>query len=239
MNFINKVLDKVVEKAKKNNKHVCPICYHELSFDEFMIFKKEHLICPRCKSLDRHRVIYMFLLKKTDLFDDCHKKLLHISPCLTLCELFKMLYNVNYFPIGLNKQCTQVMDITNILYEDNVFDKFICSHVLEHVLDDDLAIQELYRVLSVGGWGLINVPIKKDKTFEDNSIVTPKDRKKHFGQYDHVRVYGKDFYKKLERHGFKVEIFESKDFLTEDEMLLFNVIRKKRGKGKSIIYCTK
>ena len=92
-------------------------------------------------------------------------------------------------------------------FEDNFFDFILCNHVLEHIVDDTKAMKELYRVLKRKGTAILQVPINvgRDRTFEDNNITTKKERIEKFGQYDHVREYGLDYYKKLESIGFSVE----------------------------------
>ncbi len=239
MNFNEKLLNSIAEKAKSRDKNICPICLSELNFNEFLVFKNEHLRCPKCYSVDRLRMLYMFLFKKTDLFKKNSSRILHLSPFFYFCYIFKRLYKEKYITAGLNEYCDIQMDIRDIKYKDKSFDVFICSHILEHVENDDKAMQELYRVLSFGGWGIISVPIKGNNTFEDNSILTPEDKEKYFGQKNHVRFYGIDICKKLEKHGFKVKTFESRDFLTEDEIELFNLSRKKLDCKVPIIYCEK
>jgi len=98
------------------------------------------------------------------------------------------------------------MDITAIPFNDHTFDVILCSHVLEHVQDDRKAISELYRVLKPGGWAILMVPIDLDRatTFEDPSVIDPKERERLFGQHDHVRWYGRDFLTRLEQAGFIV-----------------------------------
>ena len=91
------------------------------------------------------------------------------------------------------------VDITDLPFDDESFDLILCSHVLEHVHDDRLAMRELRRVLKPDGWALLLVPISADVTFEDPSIVRPSDRLRLFGQADHVRRYGPDYVDRL-RH---------------------------------------
>lgn len=98
-------------------------------------------------------------------------------------------------------------DICDLPFEDNSYDFILCNHVLEHISDDTKAMQELYRVLKKGGTAILQIPqdLEREKTFEDDSITDPKERAKIFGQYDHVRVYGRDFFDKLREIGFSVE----------------------------------
>ncbi|UUZ86362.1 class I SAM-dependent methyltransferase [Paenibacillus sp. P26] len=101
------------------------------------------------------------------------------------------------------------MDITNLPFEDGRFDVFICDHVLEHVIDDMQAMRELHRVLKVGGWGIVQVPIalNLESTYEDASVTSPEERQEVFGQRDHVRIYASDFTTRLKTAGFRVNIF--------------------------------
>lgn len=113
------------------------------------------------------------------------------------------------FTEGYNySSLVQKLDVTNISYEDNYFDFIICNHVLEHVDDDIKAMKEIYRVLSGNGKAILGVPIsfKIDRTFEDSEITSTKQREITFGQFDHVRIYGKDYVNRLESSGFSVEM---------------------------------
>ena len=137
----------------------------------------------------------------------------------------------------------EIIDIQNIPYEDNYFDLIYCSHILEHVPDDRKAIQELYRVLKPGGTALILVPINgiafelpydENKTLEDERINTDELREKYYGQFDHVRLYGKDFKQRLIESGFKVS---SDDFIKK---LGFETVeRYALIRDENIFECTK
>ena len=116
-----------------------------------------------------------------------------------------------------------VMDLTGIKYPDNSFDVIYCSHVLEHIQDDRKAMSELHRVLRPGGWALLQVPIILEKTFEDPSVQTPEERKRVFGQSDHVRAYGKDYRDRLEQAGFVVTIDSFAGRITEERALFLGL----------------
>jgi SAM-dependent methyltransferase len=127
------------------------------------------------------------------------------------------------------------MDITNIQYPAKTFDVILCSHVLEHVIDDKGAIREIFRVLKDNGWAILLVPISSDRTFENPSISSPADRIKIFGQQDHVRRYGPDYVDRLREAGFNVEIFKVNDLVQGGDV-------EKMGLNSSsgeIFYCTK
>lgn len=145
--------------------------------------------------------------------------------------------NLNYTTTDLNSPIADVKaDICNLPFKDNEFDFIICNHVLEHIPDDTKAMMELYRILAPGGTAILQVPYKADldTTFEDDSITDPKERAKIFGQYDHVRVYGMDYFTKLESIGFNVEAVDYTSTLTSEE-----VEKHKLPKGELIPVCRK
>jgi len=212
----------------KGNKYYCPYCKH--SFKKMLpdgfdlpVIKEKHIIgsgyrknctCPRCFSKDRDRLIYLFLKNKTEIFSS-HNKILHIAPEAWLKELFQRIPDIDYTsgvkkisPMGYYyDRMIREVDITNLEMKDNLYDVVICNHVLEHIIDDEIAISEIYRVLKPGGWAILQVPISAslEKTYEDSSIISKRGREMHFGQFDHVRIYGQDYPKRLEQAGFKVE----------------------------------
>jgi ubiquinone/menaquinone biosynthesis C-methylase UbiE len=118
------------------------------------------------------------------------------------------LNNLHYTTTDLNSPLADVKaDICDLPFEDNSFDFILCNHVLEHIPDDTKAMQEIYRILTPGGTAILQIPqdLSREKTFEDDSITDPAERAKIFGQYDHVRVYGRDYFDKLREVGFRVE----------------------------------
>lgn len=167
-------------------------------------------LCPVCNSLDRERLLYLYLLNKTNVFTD-KLKLLHIAPEAGLSRVIKKHSNIDYLTSDINSNTVMVkMDITKIDLPDNSFDVIICNHVLEHIIDDKKAMHELHRVLKLGGWGILQVPISLSisKTFEDSSVVIPEKREEVFGQSDHVRIYALDYVDRLEESGFNVAQFK-------------------------------
>ena len=212
----------------KGDKYYCPYCEHSFTkmlpdgfkldvIEEKQIIGsgyRENCTCPRCFSKDRDRLIYLYLKNKTDIFIAPHK-VLHIAPEAWLKELFLRNPDIDYTS-GVKKvtkmgyyydRMIRELDITNLEMRDNLYDVVICNHVLEHIIDDEQAISEIYRVLKPGGWAILQVPISAtlEKTYEDKTIISKRGREKHFGQFDHVRIYGQDYPKRLEKTGFKVE----------------------------------
>jgi SAM-dependent methyltransferase len=166
--------------------------------------------CPVCKSFDRERLLYLFLRHNTNIFAE-PQALLHVAPEPRLAELLRDIPSIDYLTADIHSAGVMVvMDITNIQYGDCRFDSIICNHVLEHIVDDRKAIQELHRVLKPGGWAILQVPLSMtlERTYEDSDITTEQDRERIFGQTDHVRIYAADYRDRLEEAGFKVDIFD-------------------------------
>jgi SAM-dependent methyltransferase/MoaA/NifB/PqqE/SkfB family radical SAM enzyme len=164
--------------------------------------------CPRCGSLERHRLLWLYLKERTNFFTD-RLKVLHIAPEKIYQDAFQALPNLDYVSADISSPLAMIMmDITDIPFDEKMFDVIICSHVLEHVPDDRKAMRELYRVLKPDGWGILQVPIdmNRDATFEDPTISDPAERQRLFGQDDHVRWYGRDYAERLKESGFNVSI---------------------------------
>ena len=216
----------------------CPAC--GLTFRTFItagIPLRENVKCPKCESFERGRLMWLYLTETTHLFKNCSEiKLLHFAPERFLHEKFSKLQNIKYFPCDLfperyifgTKPKVAKSDITRIPFDDNSFDVILCSHVLEHIPDDALAMSELYRVMKPGGWGIFQVPIDHnlDKTYEDFSITTPEGRTKAFGQSDHVRQYGNDYKNRLENAGFTVAMDDFVTKYSEKEIFRFGLDKK-------------
>ncbi|WP_281540908.1 class I SAM-dependent methyltransferase [Maribacter aestuarii] len=168
---------------------------------------RENVLSPSTLSLERHRLLWLYLKNETTFFK-APAKVLHFAPEQAFYKRFKRLTNINYTTTDLNSPLADVKaDICNLPFAENSFDIILCNHVLEHIPDDEKAMQELYRVLKHNGWGIFQIPqdINRQETFEDDSITDKKERAKIFGQYDHVRIYGTDYFDKLRSVGFKVE----------------------------------
>ncbi|MFT6856972.1 MAG: SAM-dependent methyltransferase [Cyclobacteriaceae bacterium] len=186
----------------------CPVC--ESEFKKFLPYGRQsrpNALCPTCLALERHRLIWLYLKRKTDFFT-AKRKMLHIAPELSFMDRFEALPDLEYITGDIESPLAKVkMDIHDIPFEENTFDVIFCNHVLEHVADDIKAMQEMRRVLKPGGWAILQVPFfypLKETTYTDDSITNPKEREKHFGQDDHVRMYGKDYGQRLASSGFKV-----------------------------------
>jgi SAM-dependent methyltransferase len=215
----------------------CPVC--EKGSRKFATFgnpPRENAKCPSCGALERHRLIWLYFSKMTNLFDGTPKKILHVAPEKCFEPKLRKRFGESYITADLLSPRAKVkMDITDIQYPDETFDVIYCSHVLEHVPDDKKAIREFFRVLKQDGWAILVVPITADRIIEDPSIVTPAERLRVFGQEEHVRRYGPDFAGRLREADFKVRVSRVSDLFKPEEILRMGLPRA----SEETYYCTK
>nr|WP_315140019.1 methyltransferase domain-containing protein [uncultured Flavobacterium sp.] len=191
--------------------------------------QRNNVLSPSTLSLERHRLLWLYLNEQTDFFKselvsdssftntkriklrdaetNSALKVLHFAPEQAFYKLFRNQKNLEYTTTDLFSPLADVKaDICDLPFEDNQYDVILCNHVLEHIPDDTKAMQELYRVLKPGGMAILQIPqdLSRAATFADDSITDQKERAKIFGQYDHVRIYGRDYFDKLRSIGFKV-----------------------------------
>jgi len=216
----------------------CSVCGSE--FRKFLPYGRsgrDNALCPNCLALERHRLIYLYLQRKTNFFKD-NLKLLHVAPEYCFIDRFEKMKNLDYITADIESPLAKVkMDIHQIPFEDNTFDVAFCNHVMEHVDDDIKAMSELYRVLKPGGWAIIQSPQdwSRATTFEDPTITDPKEREKHYWQDDHLRLFGRDYGKRLEKGGFKV----TEDRFVMNELTPEEVKRFALPANEVIYFCRK
>lgn len=218
------------------NKVECPVCNSK--YRKFLPYgrntsSRENALCPSCLSLERHRLMALYMKRKTNFYS-ANLKVLHVAPEYCFIDRFEQMKNLDYITADIESPLAKVkMDIHQIPFEDNTFDVAFCNHVMEHVDDYILAMSELHRVLKPGGWALIQSPqdMKYEVTYEDPTITDPKEREKHFLQNDHLRLFGRNYGRELEKGGFKV---------TEDRFVMDELTREEVQRyslpGEEIVY---
>lgn len=234
----------------------CPVCKKEaesfmplpeqfkgkvvIKGKEYIAYKEAEMLnykeysCPHCGASDRERfyAIYMqnLFFKEYNVED---VKMVHFAPEASLKNFLNQHAFNEYRTADLMMEgVDDKEDLTELNYDDNYFDFFICSHMLEHIPDDKKAMQELYRILKPGGKGILVVPILLglDETYEDPSIVSEEERLLHFWQEDHVRMYSKKGYlARLKQVGFSVKEYGAKEFSNE-------LLNKVAITSRSILY---
>ncbi|MBT5932639.1 MAG: methyltransferase domain-containing protein [Flavobacteriales bacterium] len=216
----------------RGNKVECPVC--ERSFSKFLSYgsnvaHRENVLCPYDLTLERHRLMWLYLTRKTDFFSAESLKVLHIAPEQCFLTLFKKQKNLDYTTADLVSPIADIhFDLHDIPLEDNQYDVIFCNHVMEHVDDPIRCMSELNRVMKPGGWAIMQVPqdMSRAETYEDKSITSPEEREKHFWQKDHVRLFGKDYPSYLEKAGFKVEEFDLNTEFDATEVVKFRLMKK-------------
>ncbi len=193
----------------------CPICGR--TFRRFApggAERRPDAECPYCYSKERHRLFYLYLQKEQAMrFEG--KKMLHFAPEFCLTETFAKSKGLLYVSADLYEPAvSERVNICAIPHPDSTFDYILCFHILEHVPDDRLALSEMRRVLKRGGHLLLMIPVYEGKTIEDASVRSPRKRLELFGQEDHVRKYGRDFFIRLHEAGFIYKELAAHDIIT-------------------------
>lgn len=226
MHFLKVVKTELKRVIYKGNKFICPFCNFKakslapiglvndiLTKFEIIGAGLRYAGCHICNSTDRERLIYIFLTKKLNIFQNKNLRILHVAPERKIKDILNAQHFAHYIcgdkyaPGYVYDPDVINLDITRINFDDNFFDLIICNHVLEHVCDDGLAMREIGRVLKTDGLAILQVPIshKLEVTYEDININTPELKLIHFGQHDHLRIYGNDYIHKLRNNGLDVE----------------------------------
>jgi SAM-dependent methyltransferase len=215
----------------KGNKVTCPVC--EKSFSKFLpygyVTQRENVLCPYDLTLERHRLMWLYLKNESNFFTAKKLDVLHIAPEQCFHKTFKNQNNLNYLTGDLESPIADIhFDLHNIPLEENRFDVVFCNHVLEHVKDAKQCMSELYRVMKPGGFGIFQVPqdFNRTTTYEDPTITSPEEREKHFWQYDHVRLFGMDYPDWLREVGFEICEYNPEQIFEKD---LFDKYRLMKG----------
>lgn len=210
------------------------------SFSKFLPYgyekQRNNVLSPSTLSLERHRLLWLYLKNETNFFKE-NSKVLHFAPEQAFYKRFRSLKNLEYTTTDLNSPLADVKaDICNLPFETNNYDVIFCNHVLEHIPDDTKAMQEILRVLKPGGMAILQIPqdLSRAITFEDNSITDRKERAAIFGQYDHVRVYGRDYFEKLRSVGFRVDEIDYTNILSKEDVTKYCL-----AKGEILPVCYK
>jgi SAM-dependent methyltransferase len=215
----------------------CPVCgKSSCRFRTAGLIPREDAECAHCTARERHRLVWLYLTRKTNLFDGASKRMLHVAPEKCFRYALQAALGPGYVTADLHDHRAMVkMNITRIDYQDDYFDVIYCSHVLEHVTEDRRAMREFHRVLRPTGWAILLVPITAAETFEDPTVTEPVERLRLFGQADHVRRYGPDYVDRLREAGFRVSITSVRDLCEHAEAVRMGLT----SASGEIYHCTK
>lgn len=207
----------------------CPVC--ERKFSKFLSYgsdvaHRENVLCPYDLTLERHRLMWLYLKDHSNFFTANPLEVLHIAPEQCFIHKFRKQPNLRYLTGDLESPLADIhFDLHQIPLDANRFDVVFCNHVMEHVDDPIQCMKEIFRVMKKGGWAILQVPqdMSRELTYEDPKIVTPEDRELHFWQKDHVRLFGRDYPSYLEKAGFRVEPFLLKDYMPLEKFQRFQI----------------
>src|ERR1041385_8389453 len=199
----------------------CPICRKSArKFGEFGISPRQDARCLFCGSLERHRLVWLYFNRQTNLFDGSRKTVLHFAPETYFEARFRRIFGADYVTADLfAPNADKKWDIMNLDCPDETFDVIYCSHVLQHVPDDRKAMCEVRRVLKTGGWAILLAPTDAEKTIEDPTITEPSQRLRVYGHNDFFRRYGPDYADRLSEQGFQVSVTGARDIASAAEIV--------------------
>ncbi len=200
--------------------HFCSCCHRAVPFwlDYDANYRK--VVCPFCESHPRHRLLAIYLEKffRQRLRSE---KILHVAPENAISRKLRALNAALVVTFDQKRSGVDIHgSLEQLPFADHTFDAVICSHVLEHVNDDQKAMREIARVLHPDGWAYVGVPLDgyREKTYEDSTKQSPQERLLAFGREDHLRVYGRDFASRLSSNGLKVTTVSPHSFLSVEEI---------------------
>lgn len=234
--WLKKARNVVLSLIYCGKERYCPVC--DKPSKKFV--KHEHIEnarCVHCGAHERHRIVWLYLSRKTDLFNGAPKKMLTVGVDLPFEKPLKSRLGANYLTADLFNPLAMIkMDVTDIHYPDASFDVIYCSHVLAYVPNDRQGMRELFRVLKPHGWAIFADPIRYTKTIDLPFIDKASGTFKTFDtEEDIFHHYGPDYEERLRTAGFKTQAIRPADFLNAEEMEYMGITTM----ANDIFYCTK
>jgi SAM-dependent methyltransferase len=193
----------------------CPLCGY---FGPFRTKNadtgsRQHAQCPRCGSLERHRLQFLVLQTLSTRFDFSKLRILHVAPEMFIQKHLKKMFG-SYVSTDLCQRGVDFhADLRSLPIESGSYDIVYASHVLEHIDRDRDAIAEIRRVLAPGGFAILPVPIVGLRTIE-YSEPNPF-------EVMHFRAPGPDYFEKYREHFQEVECFKSNDFPSDFQLYVY------------------
>jgi len=236
MSYIFKLIAPMIYRG---NKVECPVC--DKSFSKFLSYgssvaHRENVLCPYDLTLERHRLMWLYLRDHSTFFNEPSLSVLHMAPEQCFLPKFKQQKNLTYLTADIESPIADMhFDLHHIPLDSDRFDVVFCNHVMEHVENPHQCLLEIFRVMKSGAWAIMQVPqdMSRETTLEDSTIVTPEEREKHYWQKDHVRLFGRDYPDYLRKAGFEVEEFWLKEHLEP------SVFERFRISSEEVLYIAK
>lgn len=201
--------------------YTCPICGYYGRFKDIKPETGERVnaLCPRCCSLERHRLQYMVFKEVTKNLNTKKMSMLHFAPEDFFRNIFKNMFKIYVTADLYETNVDRKEDLARMSIGDSAFDFIYASHVLEHVKDDISALSEIKRVLKLGGIAIIPVPIRGEYSVEyDNT--NPR-------ECGHVRSPGEDYYDRYRDFFTKIILYKSTDFDEKYQLYVYENMEKR------------
>lgn len=194
---------------------------------------REKVCCPVCNANDRIRYLDYIVKQKTDIYSNSGNVILHFAPEKAIeTKIRKIIregegkYITGDITYGV---ADKIVDVTEICFPDHMFDYVIINHVLEHILNERKAMEEIKRVLKDDGKVVFSMPICEDEdTYESPNELDERERLRQYGQIDHVRLYGRDVKRHMEKYGYNIAEYKAEDILSEEDIADMRIIAKDR-----------
>jgi SAM-dependent methyltransferase len=227
---ITKTRNKFARMAGEGAARYCPLCDYYGRFAPFGSPPRFDARCPSCASLERHRLIWLLILRR-GLFGKDHRMLHFAAEGVLRRHLAGLVASYATAEIRADLQPDHVLNIEAIDLPDESFERVMCNHVLEHV-DDARALREVFRILTPGGVAIFTTPVVEGwaATYENPAVTSKADRLLHFGQADHVRLFGRDLRDRIRAAGFQLDEFTA----VEPDVHRYGLMR-----GETVFIATK
>lgn len=188
--------------------HYCPVCRN--SAGEFSPGPngRPGARCPSCGALERHRFLSLLLGALAPEIAAA-RNVLEIAPAAAVTRMLHEASAGHYVGMDIDpkadgRSVSVVGDLCSTPFASGAFDVAVCFHVLEHIPDDRAAMAELARIISPDGIAFLQVPWNRKALTEEDADASPEERRRRFGQADHVRRYGSDWEQRLKDSGLRV-----------------------------------
>ena len=187
---------------------------------------RNNAVCPYCGSLDRNRWVYWVLKEKTDIFVSA-RTVLHFAPEKMIRKKMQKNDKCDYYAGDIELRLGgHRIDVTMIPFQNAFFDYILINHVMEHIIEEARAFDELKRVIKPNGKLILSFPITLEtETIEKSGVYSEEDRLKYYGQKDHVRLYGKDYRKRLENFGWNVHQYTPEDIMEDEQIQKYGFLK--------------
>jgi len=161
--------------------------------------KRPRVRCDTCGSLERTRVVALWITKHLRFGDDA--RILHFAPERGLSTMLRAMAGPRYravdiepsrypgLPVERFDLCKDVFQL-----EPGTYDLIIHNHVLEHIeCNYSIVLIRLAQALTATGSMLFTVPILQGQFTDELINASLEEKRARFGPMLHVRRFGTDF----------------------------------------------